>query len=200
MVTYPYNLLEQFPGWSTEFDLMYRQELSRTAGGMTLVKDMGTPLWKATYQSYSMMPNQLDKWRARIKALDGGLKEFWGFPTSRCFPVVYPNGAGMGNTANMKLATIGSGRQAVTFSGVPTGYRFSVGDYIQIGTRNLHQVVAVGAELEIRPHLWPETKVNDVVKVVQPMCNMLIVPGSLKATAEISTGRGTVSFDAVESR
>ncbi len=199
-IPYPYNLLDQFPGWSTEFDLMYRQELSRTTGGVTLVKDMGTPLWKATYKSFSMMPNQLDKWRARLKVLDGGLKEFWGFPTSRCFPVAYPNGTGMGNTANMKLATIGSGRQTVTFSGVPAGYRFSVGDYIQIGTRNLHQIVAVGAELEIRPHLWPETKVNDPVKVSQPMCKMLIVPGTLTTTSELATGRGAVSFEAVESR
>ncbi|WP_374833889.1 hypothetical protein [Paenochrobactrum pullorum] len=200
MVTYPIDFLVTFPGWSTDFDLKYRQELSRTAGGVTLIKNLGSPLWIATYQTRNMRPNELDQWRARLKLLEGGLQEFLGRPTSRCYPIAYPKGQGIGNTVNMKLAAFGSGRQAVAFSGVPAGYSFTVGDFIQIGTRNLHQIVAVGSELEIRPHLWPETKVNDPVKIVRPSCKMIMVPETLTSTAELGTGRGSITFQAIESR
>lgn len=77
-VNYPYNLLDGLSGWSTDFDLFFRQELSRTAGGMTIAKDFGTPLWKASFQSTVLHVNELDMWRARLKALDGSVQPFWG--------------------------------------------------------------------------------------------------------------------------
>lgn len=200
-IQYPYDLLSGFPGWFTDFDLMYRQEQSRSQGGVTYVKDMGTPLWKATYQTRQLRPNEMDMWKAKTKALEGGLKQFIARPLSRCYPIAYPKGRGLGDVSNLKVSSIGADRKTITMSGRPAGYIFSVGDYIQIGTRNLHQVVGVdGLNVEIRPHLWPETKVNDPVKVIQPMCKMLIVPGTLTTTSELATGRGAVSFEAVESR
>lgn len=199
-ITYPYDLLATFPGWSTEFDLLYRQEISRTAIGQTFVKDFGSPLWRATYQSRLMKPNELDVWRARLKAMEGGLKQFLGRPTSRCYPIAYPNGTGMGNVSDVKIASIGTDRETVTFSGLPAGYQVSVGDYIQIGTHNLHQIVDTAGGIEIRPHLWPGTAVNDTVTLVRPSCRMMILPGTLSSTADASTGRGTISFQAIESR
>lgn len=199
-ITYPYDVLATFPGWSTEFDLLYRQETSRTAIGQTFVKDLGSPLWRATYQSRLMKPNELDTWRARLKAMEGGLKKFFGRPTSRCYPIAYPKGAGMGNVSDVKIASIGGDRKTITFSGLPAGYQFSVGDYIQIGTHNLHQVVDTVGAIEVRPHLWPGTAVNDIVTLVRPSCRMTILPGTLSSTADASTGRGTISFQAIESR
>lgn len=199
-ITYPYDLLATFPGWSTEFDLVYRQETSRTAIGQTFVKDFGSPLWTATYQSRSMKPNELDAWRARLKALEGGLKQFLGRPKSRCYPVAYPNGTGMGNVSAVRIASIGADRKTITLSGLPAGYQVSVGDDLQVGVRNLHQVIDTAGGIELRPHLWPETAVNDAVTLVKPACRMTIVPGSLSTTAELATGRGTVSFQAIESR
>lgn len=199
-ITYPYDVLATFPGWSTEFDLLYRQEISRTAIGQTFVKDFGSPLWQATYQSRLMKPNELDAWRARLKGLEGGLKQFLGRPKSRCYPIAYPNGTGMGNVSSVRIASIGADRKTITFSGLPAGYQFSVGDYIQIGTYNLHQVVNTTGGVEIRPHLWPTTAINDIVTLVSPSCLMTIVPGSISTTADASTGRGIISFQAVESR
>ena len=200
-ITYPYDILADFPGWSTEFDLLYRQEMSRTAIGQTFVKDLGSPIWAASYQSRSMRPNELDACRARLKALEGGLKQLLGRPKSRCYPIAYPNGAGMGNVSAVTLASIGANRNTVGLSGLPGGYVVSVGDYMQIGTNNLHQVVNVsGAEIEIRPHIWPTTVVGDAVTLVRPSCRMTVVPGSISTTADTSTGRGVVTFQTIESR
>lgn len=367
-ITFPYDLLTDFPGWSTEFDLAYRQEQSRSAGGVTYVKDMGSPLWKASYQSRSMTPNELDYWRARFKLLENGLNQFYAWPKSRCYPIAYPKGnffgddsfanlagnpsfenatlppwfantgisigtgtghsgtkflvmdkgaAGIGagtpretlqviggiqagkqyqfsawvqsaggtsasgfymslewrdaanaviSTSNIvinagysdawaslggsaiapanavrvltyldfavsgalqqvrvddisfsrwetftgvaQVGSINANRKAIALKGLSGGYTGRVGDYILAGNRNLHQVMenftaasnGTTGEFEIRPHLWPETVVNDTVYVVRPYCLMTLVPDSLSTTAELTTGRGTISFQAVESR
>ena len=200
-ITYPYDILADYPGWSTDFDLAYRQETSRTAIGQTFVKDFGSPLWTASYQSRSMRPNELDAWRARLKALEGGLKQFRGRPTSRCYPIAYPNGTGMGNVSAVKVGTIGANRNTMTLTGLPSGYVVSVGDYLQIRTTDLHQIVNVsGSEIEVRPHLWPTTAVGDAVTLVKPSCLMTIVPGSINTTADLSTGRGVITFQGFESR
>lgn len=211
-ITFPYDILTDFPGWSIEFDLLWRQEQSRSAGGKTYVKDLGTPLWEAKYQSISLAPNELDYWRARFKLLENGLNQFYGRPKSRCYPIAYPNGSwptgGTFNGTNAKIGSIAASRKAIQLTGLPKGYTGRTGDYLQIGTRNLHQVMEdftadfVGNTpvFEIRSHLWPETVVNDAVSVVRPSCLMTMVPDSMTSTAEITTGRGTISFQAIESR
>jgi len=148
-----------------------------------------------------MRPNELDAWRARLKALEGGLKQFRGRPTSRCYPIAYPNGTGMGNVSAVKVGTIGANRNTMTLTGLPSGYVVSVGDYLQIALNNLHQVVNVaGTEIEVRPHLWPTIATGNAVKLVKPSCLMTIVPGSINTTADLSTGRGVITFQGFESR
>lgn len=212
-ITYPLPLAfwDEFPGWSTESDLLWRQEQSRTANGRTSVKDLGSPLWQMTAQSKSLKPNELDYWRARMTSLENGMKTFRGFPKSRCFPIAYPNGSwptGVAFDGTAQVATIASNRKAISQSGLPAAYKVSVGDYIQIGERDLHTVMepmvagSTGAteQFEIRPHLWPGVTAPVDAIVKQPSCIMAIVPGSLTTTAEKETGRGSISFQAIEAR
>lgn len=198
-ITYPLDILADFPGWSTEFNLQFRQEFSRTAGGVTLAKDMGTPLWRATYQSRPMRPNELDNWRAKLNALEGSVQRFMGRPLSRCYPIAYPNGQGLGSVDAVKIATIGANNKSVTLSGLPAGYMASVGDYMQIG-QQLYQIVSMDSGFEVRPHLAPGTAVGNVVALVKPTVPMIILPNTLTTTANAATGRGAVTFQAVESR
>jgi len=210
-ISYPLDLLANFPGWCTEFDLLWRQEQSRQANGVTRVKDFGAPLWRGTFQSRSMRPNELDEWRARLRALENGVQQFRGVPLSRCYPIAYPNGSwptGSAFNGAAALASIGADRKSIGVKTLPAGFQLRVGDVIQIGSRNLHSVEEAATAnaggttgtFEIRPHLWPETAVGDVVSVKRPFCLMTIVPGSITSTADPQTGRGSVSFQAVESR
>ncbi|MBO9100003.1 MULTISPECIES: hypothetical protein [unclassified Rhizobium] len=208
-ITFPYDLLSAFPGWSTEFDLAYRQEQSRTAGGRTIVKDLGSPLWQATWQSRNLRVNELDAWRARLKALENGLQTFRAWPTSRAYPIAYPNGSWPTGAAFSGQARINSlSSKAVSLKGLPAGYRVSVGDYMQIGTTDLHQVVedavanagGVTGSFEVRSFLWPAAVVNAIVSLTKPSCIMGIVPGTISSTADIQTGRGVITFQAFEAR
>jgi hypothetical protein len=212
-ITYPLptSFFDEFPGWTTEFNLLWRQEQSRTAGGMTVVKDLGSPLWQMTAQSKSLKPNELDYWRARLTSLENGLKTFRAFPKSRCFPVAYPNGSwptGEDFDGVAELTTINANRKSISLHDLPEGYLVSIGDYIQIGTNDLHMVMqpaiadATGytGQFEVRPHLWPGVTAPVAATLVKPSCVMAIVPGSVSTTAELATGRGSITFQAIEAR
>lgn len=210
-ITYPLDILADFPGWTPEFELLWRQEQSRQANGVTRVKDFGSPLWRLSASSRPLSPNELDFWRARLDALENGLQQFKGYPLSRCFPIAYPNGAwptgGAFSGTTAAVNSINANRKSITLKSLPAGYKLSIGDMIQIG-RNLHRVQeaatangsGITGAFEIRPHLWPETVINDPVSVKRPACLMTIVPGSIASSADPQTGRGTVSFQAIEAR
>ncbi|NVP54455.1 hypothetical protein [Mycoplana rhizolycopersici] len=211
-ISLPFDLLADFPGWATEFQLLRREEQSRAAGGVTVVKDLGAPLWQAAYATTTLSPNDLDYWRARLDVLDGGQQQFLAYPLSRCFPIAYPNGswptgsAFSGHTAT--LSARWASNKELTVSDLPAGYVVSRGDFLRIGSRNLHRVVnrvvasgaGVAGGVEVRPHFWPETAVGDAVSVHKPFCLMTIVPGSISTPADLVTGRGAISFRAIEAR
>lgn len=207
----PYDILVDWPGWVTVFELGYRQEQSRTLGGRTYVKDLGQPLWRLTAVSRPLQPNRLDHWRARLNALENGLATFKGSKLSRTFPIRYPNGTwptgGSFSGASAAVHTIGSNSKSLRIKQLPAGFVLSVGDMIQIGANSLHEVMEAGAAdvggttpfIEVRPHFWQGTAVNDLVSVKRPHCTMALVPGSISSEADV-TGYGSISFQAVEAR
>lgn len=211
-LTYPLDFLLTFPGWTTRFELMRRQEQSRQAGGMTLVKDLGDPLWMGAWQSRVLWPNELDQWKATLQALEEGGKQFKGRPLSRSYPILYPNGSwptgGSFDGISAELAVIGTNNNVISIESLPDDYVFSVGDYLTIDDKNLHQVAETATangsgatpQFQVQPHMWPGTVAGDSVRVKEPFCIMTMVPGSLNAEADPQTGRGTVSWQGVESR
>lgn len=210
----PFDLLPDFPGWVTTFESVRRQEQSRSAGGQTVVKDLGPPLWHLAAQSKVLRPNALDYWRARLEAMENGLATFRGYSLSRTYPILYPNGSwptGLSfNGLTATLHTIDGNRKAIRVANLPIGFSFSVGDLLQIGTGDLHRVMetatADGSGLtgsfEVRPHLWPDVAVGSpppAVSVYRPSCIMSIVPGSIATSSQLN-GWGSVSFEAFEVR
>ena len=208
MILTPYDVLSGFPGWNTEFAPLWRQEQSRTASGRTTVKDLGSPLWQATWQSKTLSANTLDAWRARLDLLENGAQQFIASPMSRRYPIAYPNGLWPPPFAGLCQVAAASDGRLVSLKGLPSGFKLSVGDFIRIGTADLHRVVeaataaanGVTPQFEVRPYLWPAAIVNAQVSLVRPYCLMMLVPGSLSSTADKSTGRGSVTFQGIEAR
>lgn len=212
-LTAPFDILTGFPGWTTAFAPLYRQEQSRTAGGKTYVKDYDDPLWQLSAQSRSLSINELDFWRARLAALENGLQTFLGYSMSRTWPILYPKGSWPTGVSfdgvSAELATINTARTAISISHLPAGFKLSIGDYVAIGN-DLHQVMepatAAGTGLtgvfEVRPRIWPGVAVVGAaaVSVKKPACLMTIDPGSISSPADPATGRGVISFTATESR
>lgn len=209
-LTEPFDILPDFPGWTTTFELLFRQEQSRQANGRTIVKDMGSPLWQLSAQSKTMKPNELDYWRARLNALENGLMTFKGYKLSRTYPIAYPNGSwptGGSFDGVAAVHTVGGNNKSLRVDELPEGFALSVGDMISIGPGDLHQVMeaatadasGITGTFEVRPHFWDGVAVNDDVLVYRPYCLMAVVPGSISTQADLS-GRGSVSFQAIEAR
>lgn len=208
-ITYPMDLLVDFPGWSTQFELFWRQEQSRTANGRTIVKDFGTPLWRATYQTRQLKPNALDYWKARLNALENGLQTFYGRPISRCSPIDDPRSVKLGS-AVLEVDAIAGNRKELSISGFPSGYKLSAGDCFTIEgsvSPTLYQCVSAAtananglvSSLEVRPHIAPDISAAATVHLQKPYCIMALVPGSISASSGIDA-RGSISFQAIEVR
>jgi hypothetical protein len=211
-LTEPFDFLAEWPGWTTRFELLFRQEQSRDAGGRTYVKDFGSPLWRMAAQSKTLKPNLIDHWRARLDALENGLMTFYGYALARTYPILYPNGSWPTGVAfsgtSAAVHVVGANNKSLRLKALPAGFQLSVGDMIQIGDADLHRVMEPAtadgtgetpAFFEVRPHLWPGVAIDDVVSVKRPHCLMAIVPGSIQTQTDLS-GRGSVSFEAMEAR
>lgn len=202
----PFDFLADFPGWVTSFDLYARQEQSRQAGGRTIVKALGSPLWQMKAQSKPLRPNALDHWRARLDALENGLSTFHGYALSRTYPIAHPNGSWGGgfNGSTASLVSVNVNRRAIRVGGLPPGFTFSIGDFLAIGN-DLHRVMEAAVansgttpEFEVRPHIWPGVT-SGAVSVKRPSCIMAIVPGSVASESGLD-GWGSVTFQAIEAR
>lgn len=188
--------MAEFPGWSTSFDLMWRQETSRHASGVTRVKDFGRPVWQASWVTPLLRPNALDRWRAEIDALSYSLESFAAWPTSRCWPQAHPNGRGLTGGTTGEVQVIGPQNNGVAVSGIP-GLSLQAGDVINVDGRLYRVVVGAGSSAFTKPYLWPGVSVGDVVEVYRPSVQMIIVPGSVSISSGLN-GRGTVSFQTIE--
>jgi hypothetical protein len=208
----PYDILAGWPGWQTAFALVERGDISRQKNGVTRTKLGVMPLWSMSVVSINLIPNRLDALKGMVEGLAGLQTLILGYSLSRCYPIAYPNGswptggAFSGTTAS--LSFIGSNNRSVRVSSLPAAFALQSGDMIQIAAGNLHRVreaaIASGAGLtpafEVHPPLWPGTATGQAVSVRKPHCLMRIVPGSVSASADPRTGRGTVSFEAMEAR
>lgn len=199
-LTEPLDLLTDFPGWSTDFSLMARQEQSRHASGRTRVKDFGQPIWRSSWSTGTLSANSLDEWRARIEQAMVSQMTFVAWQSSRCRPIRHP---GSSMLPAGTIHTIGDDDKTVRVAGLP-GINLSIGDMLRLGT-GLYRVLeqASGSPtgfFTISPHLWPGVAEGQPVVISRPWCLMTVDPGSLSAPADPRTGRGSISFSATEAR
>lgn len=209
-LSYPIDLLADWPGWAT-LSLSYGDETSGQAGGQVRVKNLRAPLWSLRAETKPLRPNVLRAWKARLAALENGRKTFLGFDLSGKFPILYPNGAwptgGSFDGVSAAVHTLGSSI-SLRLKSLPAGFTVSVGDYLQVkhgSAYGLHQAMeaatadggGVTPAFEVRPPVRSGFAVNDVVAVKKPSCLMMVVPGSVAAPVD-KLGRGTLSFDAIQ--
>lgn len=209
-ISFPIDLIDTSLIWTRSFRLRVRQELSRIAGGGTIRKELGSPIWYAEYTTKSLKPSQLDEFRSKLDLVEGALGTFRGVKPSRCRPIAYPSSRAWfeGFSGVGSLSFIYPDNKRIDISGVPQGYIVSAGDLIQIGENDLYSVVRGGiassggvvSEVEVRPHLWTSTTIGNEVRLLRPSCLMAVDPSNTTVEENVSTGRGTVSFSAWEVR
>lgn len=178
------------------FELVSRQEQSRTAYGRTIVKDLGSALWVATYTTWPIPNADSLAYEAQLHVLDGSVGVFDAWDLRREYPRI-------GSSWNDGvLSSVNADNKHLSLSGLASGQVLSPGDYLSFGTA-LHQVIVGatasggGATVEVRPHIRPGFTIGGAVKVRQPRVSFAIVPGSMsvKANGALHT---VITFQAMQ--
>lgn len=188
-----------------KFQPMYRQELSRQANGVTLIKDFGTSLFTLAATSFPLNNEDAVDFEAMLSSMDNGIGTFHAFDMRRPFPKSKSDGD-FSNTA--KISSIGINGKSLALSGLPAGMVLSRGDYLAFdvpGWRALHQimetVIASGAgvspTVEVRPHLMVGSAVGADVDLKQPATVMMLVPGSVTQN-RVDARNTVISFQAFQ--
>lgn len=208
------TILDDFPGWTSEFDLLFADEISRQQSGRTRVKDVGSgPLWRLRAQSYLLKPSEHRYWKARLHSLENGKGSFYGYDLAGCYPILYPNGTwptgGSFSGASAQISSLNVDNKRIALKTLPAGYEISVGDYLAFdygSSRALHQAMeeatadgsGVTAQFEVRPHIRTGAAVDALVTVKRAAAVMMLLPGTLAMPADPNTAFGTISFEAIQ--
>lgn len=183
----------------------WRQELSVQAGGIAQAKDLGSPLWKAQFESYPLRRADFDALEADFITLGGLVRSFLLVPPRNRRPRA-DTGTGAVTAA---VAEIRSDAAALKLSGLPAAYTLTAGDFLSIATtaggyelvRVVRDKLSDGAGetgwVEVGPTLRPGILVGDVVTLTDPVVEMRLEADGLRST-KVARSYHTFGFNAVQ--
>lgn len=191
------------------FQLVSRQEFSRTASGVTLGKDMGPALWQASFTTHPMYFEDALGVEARLNSLDGVMSGFYAGDIRRRMPKAHSDGS-FADTGT--IGSVNSNNRMLTINGLPAGFVISAGDYMEYdygnggSLRALLQVVnnvtasagGIATDVEFRPHIPVGTLSGAAVRFKNPKA--LFTLNTEGVTQSIVDGCFTqLSFSATQS-
>lgn len=163
-----------------------RQELSRSANGVTRVKDLGSPLWMASFTTAPVRLEDAGAIEMALMSLNGSEHAFEAYDVRRPYPLAHADG-NFSDTGTINA--IGANNKSLQLAGLPVGFSLTVGDYLAFdyGTpsnRALHRVaegtvadgLGVTGTFEVYPHIAPGATVGAAVTLKKPSCLMIQPP------------------------
>lgn len=173
------------------WSLFERQELSRSAAGITYGRSLGSALWRGEWTAKPMLHDDAVSFEAYLHTLDGVMRTFYGGDVRKRFPRMYPTGAF--DESGAAIASLGTNGRSLSIDGLPAGFVISRGDYLAFNygssptNRALHQASetvtcdgsGVSPEFEVRPHIRAGAAINDVVTFKNPRGIFVLEPESI---------------------
>lgn len=188
------------------FDLMSRQELSRTAGGLTRGKDLGPALWRVQYTVRPQRAFEAVDLEAMLHSLDGIINGFAAFDFRRKYPRHHFDGL-FNDTGTIKA--LGSDNKSLSLQDLDPGFQLSRGDYLAIGNgespdysgalyQSMETVTADGmgdtVEFEVRPHIRTGPTAGNAVTLKNPKAYFTLDdPNSLSVRTQGSLSTLTIA-------
>lgn len=186
---------------------LHRQELSRTSGGTTQAKDLGSPLWKASFTTAPARLGDAADIEAALISLRGSSRSFLAHDVRRPFPRLHADG-GFTDAAVIDQL-FASDAFLLGLSGMPSGFTLSPGDYLAFEygsrpSRALHMVTNGGvfgalgrATVEVFPAIRPGALEGAAVTLKKASCEMILEPGqSAPSLRDMVTS--AVTFSAIQ--
>ncbi|WP_024586002.1 hypothetical protein [Aliihoeflea sp. 2WW] len=183
---------------SVKWHLQRFDELSGLASGDVLAAQMSMPKWTGDVSLGPMYHADAAQVQALVESLDGPMRSFYLYAPQLPYPQHDPDGSNLG-VSMPTLHTIGANNKSLRVTGLPNGYRLTVGDFLafEYGAnpvrRAFHRVVeTVQASsggltplFEVRPHLRPGVVTGLAVALRKPAAKVFIMPDTFDpGTAE----------------
>lgn len=191
-IVFPRDLLAglRFQSSTPVFEALWRQETSRTAGGVTLRRDLGPMLWRGHWLTMPMPNAAAEALEADLLSLGGGLRLFEGWDPRRYLPASDKVSA----LAGVTVSGLRSDRGALQLSGLPGGFVLTKGDWLSIddGTNlHLHKVLETVTAtsggtvplFEVMPAVRPGVSFGDSVALRYPSARWQIEDSGVQREA-----------------
>lgn len=193
-----------FSAETPPFKPMWRQEISRTAGGVTLVKNMGPMLWQANYVTPPLTIERAGEVEADLLSLQGGIELFEGYDPRHPLPASDKVSALSGVTVSF----ISPNRERMQIDGLPVGFALSKGDWLSVDDgANLHLIKVVEAEtadgtgetgqFTVAPFVHALIETGDAVTLRYPCARWMIEKDSVQRIPRGAL-HDAISFSAVQ--
>lgn len=214
-ITFPRDMLEvngYLPFRALSFKPEYIQTRRLSRGAQPQVADLASELWVAQLTSMALDYEQALELEAWLQSLRGGKRLFKLWHPLRRYPKQYPAGftglnrhGGGSFDGTCNLNAIGTGRDTIELTTLPSTFAFSVGDMVSypIGSssRALHRVMeaatasggAVTLTVEPTVPLGAATAVT--ATLLKPWCLASIDPASVQPNYQAGQA-ATVQFTA----
>ncbi len=186
--------------------LRRRQEMSRDAAGVSQAKDLGPAVWSWRFRSRSLDLVDAQNLMADLRSLNGAVHSFFVHPTERPFPVA-ASGPGDLTGSTVTVKNISAGRDELAVEGLPANFVLTRGDFLSIATTGGgiafvelaedQPAFASGATTlgAVSPIVVPGVEVGAAVTLVNPPCEVRLVPGTLDDVI-VNARRRAVVFEA----
>ena len=215
-VSYPYPLAffaDQLPIDNITWDIQRNDEMSGSGDGSLWQAELSTPLWVATV-ALTVMPNDLARQiAAKIRKLHGAQEVFRLYDTASLYPQLDPDGAKLGSSA-VKIESIPGHRASLSLIGLPANYGFLPGDKFtvtygsnptRVGFFEISEAASAGADgstglIGVFPHLPPGVNANADVRLIEPYCEMKIMPGTHNPGSASKLFTEGAGFKAIQKR
>lgn len=187
---------------------MWRQELSRTAGGAVQAKDMGPALWRASFTTSPDHFGNAADIEAALISRRGSILSFLAYDMRRPMPRAYPAG-NFGDTGAIHTLYTADA-YALRVGGLDAGFVLRRGDYLAFSygarpSRALHMVMddvtasagGITPKFTVYPELRPGALVGAAITLKRPACEMILEPGQAPPRARDMVA-SSVTFSGVQ--
>jgi len=208
MIAYPRtDILDLCKVRTAKFWPLWRQELSRSAGAQTQAKDLGSPLWRASFATAPAHFRDAAAIEAALISLNGSAGSFLGHDVRRPFPAAYADGV-FDDTAVIDELDTGDAFR-IRLGGLPQGFTLTPGDYLGFSygsrpSRALHTVTVGGAAgsqgkvwLTVFPWIRAGAAAGTPVTLKRPPCEMILEGGG-DGPAMHEMVASSISFSAMQ--
>lgn len=191
-LSFPRDMISQARWETPRLFLVHMQELGRRWNGIQQARDLGTPYWKAEFESVPLRLEAAHALMADFNTLGGARRTFYLYDPVRAKPASLAVAEGSAlESAVVRVASVGASNDTLALKDLPAGFEMSRGDLLSVtpsnGGRELFELAEAGTAsaggltpaMTVRPFVPGTVQVDDVVTLIKPLVEMRLEPESL---------------------